>query len=55
MPLTPGSIARNLNVAAPSIVRDGLIASSLFQRSLGRCEYPAIEFEQPDGHRLEAP
>ena len=36
---------------ARSIVRVWLIANSLFQRGHGRCEYSAIEFEQPDGQR----
>ena len=38
---------------ARSIVRVWLIANSLFQRGHGRCEYSAIEFEQPDGQRLK--
>lgn len=44
---------RCIGGAARSIVRVWLIANSLFQRGHGRCEYSAIEFEQPDGHRLK--
>lgn len=44
---------RCIGGAARSVVRVWLIANSLFQRGHGRCEYSAIEFQQPNGHRLK--
>jgi Protein of unknown function (DUF3047) len=44
---------RCIGGTARSIERVWLIANSLFQRGHGRCEYSAIEFEQPGGQRCK--
>jgi hypothetical protein len=44
---------RCIGGTATAVVRVWLIANSLFQRGHGRCEYAAIEFEQPGGRRCK--